>query len=190
MYPGDYYIYSFCTLYFEFYSAVLLILLFSATVFKGNFKTESFNILYVVNFFVAWVSLYNLIYLAMELFLAWYGHNSYEWYVFGPSMIVSFEWYILRMFLSAFMGVLFFNRKLRSSRLFSLFFLIQINLAFIWDMYYYLMKDHLYSFFQTDNQLPVVVKVIQAASIILLLALIYLRSNKRNKLPYPSVLLK
>ncbi len=171
-----------------------VILLFAGTFFKNKVKPESYNLLYVFNTLAAWCSLFFLLALAAEFFMAWYGQNQYEWYAFKENGSWEF-WTVIPIInlLSFILGLLLFFRKFRISIWFTLLFFLSNScffyeriVIFITSLY----RDYLpYSWSAYyENAHPY--NLYSFPLIILLLVLIYLRSKKKGRLPFPSVFLK
>jgi hypothetical protein len=167
-----------------------VILLLTGTLFKSKLKTESYNLLYVFNTMVAWSYLFCFIAYCIELFVLWYGQNPYEWYAFKGNTAY-FRWIMIINFSSSVLGLLMFFRKLRINRWFTLLFFLS-SCAFIYERIVIfitsLYRDYLPSSWSTYYD-PVKTLCLYLL-IILLFVLIYLRANKKRRLPFPSVFLK
>lgn len=173
------------------YTYVVLLLLL-AILIKNKFTAEAKNWLYVFNMIIAYVCLFNMLYLLGELFIAWYGQNSYELQAFveHKSGSTAYTW-ILYCFLLLpdLTSFFFFHRKFRLRIWFVVFFVLVFNSGTIWNWVLQLNKDYLPStwtllsetFWQKLSKwilLPVV------------LMFAYWILNKRKKLPHPSLFFK
>ena len=193
MYAAEYYIYFFSSFYLGIYIFAAIILLIGAIFSKNEFKTESYNLLYVFNTLAAWCSPLGLGFNLIELFIAWYGQNPYEWYAFrtgGSSTNVSWPWLLIKICLPLFWGLLLFFRRLRINRLYTLCFLILLNTGLIEQLIYRFTRDYLPSSWSTYYYEPYSEKIIKYSVILFFLAIIYFIAKKKNKLPYPSLFLK
>jgi hypothetical protein len=187
------YIYFFSSFYLGVYVFAAIILLIGTMFLKNEFKTESYNLLYVFNTLVAWCSPLGLGFYLIELFLAWYGQNPYEWYAFytgSPSTNVSWPWLLIKICLPLFLGLLFFFRRLRVNRLYTLCFLILLNTGLIEQLIYRFTRDYLPSSWSAYYYEPYSEKIIKYSAIFFFLTIIYFIAKKKNKLPYPSLFLK
>jgi hypothetical protein len=150
--------------------------------------------LYVFNTLAAWCSLFFLLALAAEFFMAWYGQNSYEWYAFKENGAWEFWTAIFIINLLSFMlGLFLFFRMLRKSRWFTLLYFLS-TCGFIYErMIIYItsqFRDYLPSSWSTYFD-PIVSRDLYVyAVILLLLVLIYVWAKKKGRLPFPSVFLK
>jgi len=182
----------FVGLYLGMYQLIVILLLIR-TFFKNKIKSASYNLLYVFNTMAAWCSLLLFLAYASEFFMAWYGQDPYEWYAFKGNEDSEFwTWVFVSNILSILLGLLFFFRKLRINRWFTLLFflsgfgffyermIIRITskyrdyLPSSWSTYYDINSWDLYAY----------------GVIILLLVLIYVWAKKKGRLPFPSVFLK
>lgn len=190
IYDPAFYFYFFSGFYLSIYVFAAILLLIGTTFLKATFKAESCNLLYVCNTMAAWCSFYILIYFSVELFMAWYGQNPYEWYSFTPrTAAYSMKWFYFRMYFPYFAGLLLLFRKLRSNRLYTLLFLLFLNIGLI-EKFINRYNDYLPSSWSTNYHEPYSEQFMKYAIAFLLLAIIYFVAKKRNKLPYPSVFLK
>jgi hypothetical protein len=191
----EYYLSSFFGLYMTFYSLTIILIIIGTTFLRKHYKTESFNLLYAFNTLAAWSNLMIFIFLFEELFISWYGQNSYEWYALRQDRL-QISWTIFFIYnLSVFLlGLLFFFRKLRKSKWFTLFFFLLRNIFLFVTIVLYVMnqfRDYLPSNWSTYYDETHYFRYICSYAIILLwLTLIYLRANKKGRLPFPSVFLK
>jgi hypothetical protein len=184
------YFYFFSNFYLSIYVFAAILLLIGASFLKNKFKTESYNLLYVFNTLVAWCSLFILIYFAVDLFVAWYGQNSYQWYYFRPETAAySMKWFYFKMYFPPLIGLFLFIRKLRINRLYTLFFLFFFNIWLI-EKLVNSFRDYVPSSWSTYYQELYSEKFIKYVIAFLLLTVIYFIAKKRNKLPNPSVFLK
>jgi hypothetical protein len=190
-YSLEYYFYFFSSFYLTVYVFAAIIFLSGTTFLKEKYKTESYNLLYVFNTLAAWCVPLGLGFYFIELFVAWYGQNPYEWYAFetGDTSQVSWWWWIIKTAVPLFFGLLLFFRKLRINRAYTLFFLLLLNIGFIERLIYYFSKDYLplsWAVYPTS----ISGGVTKYAMMLCFLLLIYFIAKKKNKLPYPSVFLK
>ena len=178
-------------LFFKIYLIAVIILLVSSWVLKNEYKKETFNFLYVFNTLVAWVYLIYLNNFCGKLFTAWYGQNQYESYIFfEKEFFYSYGVNTLIILLSILTGILFFIRKLRINRLYTVFFLILTNFEKIIIILTSIFRDYLPSswsvyFGETGSK-----KITTWVICLLVLFFIYWIAHKRKKLPYPSLFLK
>jgi hypothetical protein len=174
----------------QLFSFAAILFLIGVTVFKGKYKTASFNLLYVFNTLMAWCCLFVLFFYAGEILVAWYGQNPYEWYALFPKTDPYTATIYLKIYLPPLIGVLLFVRRLRISRLFTAIFLLILNIGLIEKLYFYFSGDYLFSHWSMSGPLEISDIFISYLAILILLFVIYLVAKKRNKLPYPSVFLK
>lgn len=174
---------------------IVAIILLLFTLIKKPYSIESYNLLFVYNTIIPWVSLIGWIYLAVELFLAWYGQNPYEWYSFREGRMASgfnsFSWWLL-LVLHSLTSMLFFIRFLRTSRLFILLHIILVipfnyERVVIWITSLY--RDYLPSSWSQEEK-PWYYIVFEWMFCTIIFCGIYWLLNKRKKLPYPSLFLK
>lgn len=183
------YVYFFSNFYLSVYVFAAITLLIGASFLKDKFKTEAYNLLYVFNTLAAWCSLSILIYFAGDLFMAWYGKNSNELYYFKPEATTYWTaLYYLKMYSPPLVGLLLFFRKLRISRVYTLFFLFFLS-AGIMGKLVDSFGDYLPSSWSAYQESSME-KFIKYATVFLLLGVIYFIAKKRNKLPHSSVFLK
>ena len=173
---------------------VVVTLLLTGTLFKNKIRSGSYNLLFVFNTLVAWCSLFLFIFYVAELFMAWYGQNPYEWYAFRENGNSGhWTWFYIISLLSFLMGLLFFIRKLRIKRWFSLFFLLSLSGSFFEKIVIFITnqyRDYLPSAW-TDLPAEMYYQyMVSFVIIVLLLVLIYVWAKKKGTLPYPSVFLK
>jgi hypothetical protein len=184
----------FCTSTFLMMYQVVAILLLVGTLFKNKIKSESYNLLYVFNTLAAWSSLLVILAYVAELFIAWYGQNPYEWYAFSePADAKYLIWLFIINILSFLLGLLFFFRKLRISRWFTLLFylsccsfLFERIVIFITGLY----RDYLPSSWSVNSGDMYPKYVYSFGLIIILVLTIYVWAKKKRRLPFPSVFLK
>jgi hypothetical protein len=191
----EHYLSSFFGLYMTFYSFAIILILIGATFFKGHYKTESFNLLYSFNTLAAWSNLMIFVFVFEELIVAWYGQNTYEWYAFRQDRFqVSWTFFIIYNLSVFLLGLLFFFRKLRKSKWFTLFFFLFRNIFLFVTIVFYVtnqFRDYLPSAWFTYYSETYYFRYIYSYALILLwLTIIYLRANKKRRLPFPSVFLK
>ena len=170
----------------------IVVLLLIGTLFKNNIKTESYNLLYVLNTLAAWwCSLYVFLAYGTKLFMAWYGQNAYEWYAFN-SNVPDRCWTLISIIsiLSFLLGLLMFFRKLRIKRWFTLLFFLS-NCSFFFERMVIfitsLYRDYLPSSWSAYSEHPYSRYLFSYALIILSLVVIYLWAKKKGRLPFPSV---
>jgi hypothetical protein len=190
-YSLEYYFYFFSGFYLAVYVFPAIILLIGTTFLKGKYKTESYNFLYVFNTLVAWCAPLGLGFYLIELFVAWYGQNPYEWYAFHTDssyVPITWPWIIIHMAVPLFLGLLFFFRKLRVNRWYILIFLLFLNLGSIEKQINNLWTDYKPATWSTGYHEPYHWQLF--GMIIFFLVVIYFIAKKKNKLPYPSVFLK
>jgi hypothetical protein len=188
---NEYCFYFFPSFYFEFYVFAAIILLCGTIFLKDKYKTESYNLLYVFNTLTAWCVLLYLGLGKMDLLTAWYGQEPSEWYAFPTersSPYIGFVWVVMNITVQLFFGLLLFFRKLRISRLYTLFFLLLLNIGIIEILIFY-SKDYLPSSWSV-HPTPITEIIIKYAMMFCFLSLIYFIAKKKNKLPYPSLFLK
>lgn len=181
------------TIFLMIYQSVVIMLLIG-TLFKNKIKSESYNLLYVFNTLAAWSGLLVILAYVAEFFMAWYGHNSYEWFAYR-SNVPDRLWMLLPIinFLSFLLGLLLFFRKLRINRLFTLLFLFS-NCSFLYERIVIfitsLYRDFLPSAWSTYYRNMYPQNLYSIGVIILSLVLIYVWAKKKRRLPFPSVFLK
>lgn len=189
----EYYFYFLSGWYMQLYLIVAIVLLLTTTFLKKNYQTESYNLLYVFNTLLAFFCCINLLFFAGELFVGWYGQDQYEWYAFfGPDTpgAASWKWYIIKLCLSLFCGLLFFFRKLRTKKLLVISFLIVSNVSVLENIYDRFSKDYLPSHWSVSGPIDLSGILVCYLIIVVLLGVIYCIAKKKNKLPYPSAFLK
>ncbi|MGG9960509.1 hypothetical protein [Ferruginibacter sp. SUN106] len=189
----EYYFYFFSGTYMQLHLFAAILFLLGATFLKGNYKTESYNLLYVFNTLAAWCILLYLLFYLGELFLAWYGQNSYEWYAFSSdntSVINTLPWMLVKIYFPVVLGLLLFFRKLRSNRWFTFIFLLVTNIDLIEKLYNRFSRDYLPSYWSFPGLISLLDILLGYLVILILLVVIYFIAKKRNKLPCPSVFLK
>lgn len=166
--------------------ATPLLLIFT---FRKHIKNESWNILYALNTLLAWITLAGICYVVYELWMSIYSQNVYEFYVFQQN--TSLDLYIIWGYglLLNILGLLFFNRRLRINRKFIVIYYIIISLPFLMEVYYFFNKNYLPSSWSLGGEKAWYLHLFPYLLISLLLIFIYLNSNKKKKLPYPSLFL-
>jgi hypothetical protein len=190
MINAEYYIYFFSSSYLDVYVFAALALLLGSTFFKDKFKKESNNLLYVFNTGAAWCSFFILIYSIIDLVIAWYGQNPYEWYAFSPKIDpYPVPLIYIKMYLPTLIGLFLFFRKLRINRIFTSVLLLVLNIGLI-ERLIYAYRGYLPSSWSTYYYEPYSEKIIKYSAAILFVIIIYVIAKKKNKLPYPSVFLK
>ncbi len=170
-----------------------VILLLIGTLFNHKVRSEAYNFLYVFNTMVAWSSLFSVFAYVMELFMAWYGQNPYEWYAFKSGQPDGYRLlYSTLALLSFLIGFLLFFRKLRIKRWLTLLFFIS-NLGLLFERMVIIItglyRDHIptsWSPYSGHTYSSIYSFVI----ILFLLVVIYLWAKKKARLPFPSVFLK
>ena len=173
---------------------VSVFLLLIGTCFKNKVKSESYNLLYVLNTLAAWSSLFIVLAYVAEFFISWHDQNPYAWYAFkGEKTQIYWTWIFSINLLCFALGLLLFFRKLRIKRWFTLlFFLSSCGFVFERIVIYItsLYRDYLPSSWSAyyENWYPLY--LYGFAVIILLLVVIYLWAKKKRRLPFPSVFLK
>ena len=178
-------------LFFKIYLVAVIILLVSSLVLKNEYKKETFNFLYVFNTLVAWVYLIYVIKFCGKLFTAWYGQNQYEQYIFfEKGFFYSYGVNTLIILLSILTGILFFIRKLRINRLYTVFFLILMNFEKIIIILTSIFRDYLPSSWSVYYGETGSKKITTWVICLLVLLFIYWIEHKRKKLPFPSLFLK
>lgn len=186
----EHYINVVTNFYFGFYVFAATALLIGTLFLKDKFKTESYNLLYIFNTGAAWGSFFILIYSAIDLFIAWYGQNPYEWYYFKDDAgVYSIKWFYFRLYFPLLIGMFLFFRRLRIHRLFTIIFLLVSNIGLI-EKIMYTFKDYRPTSWSTYYYEPISEKIIKYSVVFLFLVMIYIIAKKRNKLPHPSVFLK
>lgn len=193
-YSVEYYLNNFFSLYLDFYSIAIIFVLIGATFLKRNYRTESFNLLYTFNTLAAWSNLAIFLLLIMDLFVAWYGQNSYEFYAFRESRFqVSWTIILTHYFFGFATGLLLFFRKPRTNRFITLLFFLS-HCAFLFErIIIYItsqFRDYLPSSWSTYYSISIGRYIYSYAIMMLLLKFIYFRAKKKGRLPFPSVFLK
>lgn len=168
------------------YIAILLLI---AGLFN-YFKKEPYNLLYTACTLLAWVYLFYTLVIGYDFYIGWYGQNNYERWIFIEGSSIGYRFYWYKVAAAFLLGLFFFIRKLRTSVIYIVIFIVIQNIGLIEEI-----------FFPTPAfVLPYPKKWItidsffkQAALFlvtIILLVFIYWRAKKKNRLPYPSVFLK
>jgi hypothetical protein len=156
-----------------------------------KYKGESQNVLYSLNTIIAWFYLLTLTYYLIELFIAWYGQNSYElWAFFEIENIEMNAIFYIRLFLPLLIGLLFFIRRLRKNILLTFIFILLVFYEKILILITSVYRDYLPSAWVQSNNFSYFGKAIELITIFVLLILTYIIANKKGKLPYPSLFLK
>lgn len=188
LYPYLYEIISFLE---NIYKTGLLLFLIISFFSNETFRKETYNWMYVFNFFIGWIYFFSLLVFCKELLMAWYGQNPYEWYAFGNKGVSAYGgvMWVYFLIIPAFGSLLLF-RKLKSSRLFTVFFLM-----IVWLPSLMLLIANLYSDYQPSSWTSGIGENILSSILVwiitaLLIILGYWIMNKRKKLPFPSLFLK
>lgn len=179
-------------LYLSIYSFIAAFSLLGT--FFTKIKTEAFNILFVLNSILPFVCLLFIFNYLGEMFIAWYGQNSYEWYAFkeggqkwysGESLII-----LVSFFLSYVFGLFFFKRKIRINKFATLFYLVVSHLAFFYHYIPGMFRDYLPSEWEIADGFNLWEEILNYVIIICLIVFVYWFYHKKGKLPYPSLILK
>lgn len=182
----------FLTSYFSYYCIAALLLIIARSFIAAKWKMECINWLYSLNTLLLTIDCLFIIQYCLELFLAWYGQNPWEWYVFSP-----YKWssWIL-FFLNYLVVQLFWFKRLKKSTGFSLI-VVAILSAGLWieRLTFYITsmyRDYLPSGWSTSYSFSGQ-EVLQFISKIVFFTTItfatYWIMHKRKKLPFPSALL-
>lgn len=188
VYFSRYFANSFLSLYT--YAVIILI---GLVLIKNKFTSESKNWLYVFNTLMAYVSLLNLLYWVVEIFINWYGQNPYELYAFveykpGPT---AYTWTLYYFLLFPYlMGLFFFYRKSRLRIWFVIIFLIVFNAGTIWYWFLQLGKDYLPSSWSVYYSETFLEKILRWILVPVVIIFTYWILNKRNRLPCSSLFFK
>lgn len=186
----SYKVYRFLSDYFLVYSVAVIGLFIAFLFSKNRRQNETYNLIYVFNTLVAWVTMANILLVFAELFTAWYGQNPYEWYAFRSGEPFSYVRFYTQMALFLFPGLLFFFRRLRVSWILTIIFMLLQISDTIQQVIFSLSADYLPSSWANYERELIKVHTINGAIILLLLLFTYWQSNRREKLPYPSLFLK
>jgi multisubunit Na+/H+ antiporter MnhB subunit len=165
---------------------------------KNKWRYEMINWLYSFNTIVPLFSLLSLIFFVSELFIAWYGQNSYEWYAFSQNrsnVFIPYGWsYWLMLIATYLLPQLFWFRKLRKSITFTLvvvFFLsagVWFERLVIWITSTY--RDYLPSSWSTYHDTNYFTELLLNMFCFAIISFgVYWLLNKRKKLPFPSIIL-
>jgi hypothetical protein len=185
-------------LYLNTYSILILVLIIVYLFVKQSWKNECINWIYVCNSIVPWVTFVNLLSLAAELFIAWYGQNTYEYFVFSQDKVNAFSpygWsYWLMLCLNFLIPLLLWFKRLRKSIVFTIFMILILNAGrwyerlVIWITSYY--RDYLPSSWSTYTERNYLLDFLLGLLYFFLLSgTVYWFFHKRKKLPFPSVIL-
>jgi molybdopterin-containing oxidoreductase family membrane subunit len=157
---------------------------------KGKTRGEIYNLLYVFNTMYAWLSLIVFISFIIELFLAWYGQNPYEWYAFkDQSAPLNLKRFYLKFLVVSIVPFIFFGRKVRINRGITIVVLIITNASYWLAYIKRFFIEYLSSSWSTYYEDPLIEKIAMTFSFLVLFASVYWIALKRKNLPYPSLIL-
>jgi hypothetical protein len=180
----------FNTIYF-YLTILLLAITFLA---KNKYKNEAYNLFYVLNTIVAWCSLYILLYWSIEIFIAWYGQNPYELHAFfEPSFPQNFFWIYCLLLMNIISGLLFFFKKLRINRYYTLYFLLISNIGLLYNLLTFSVwnkKDYLPSNWDKQEFFFDFSLILKCIIVLIWVLVAYYFSFKKNRLPFKSLFLK
>ncbi|HAO47064.1 MAG TPA: hypothetical protein PLZ45_10295 [Ferruginibacter sp.] len=185
----SYRFYRFLSDYILAYTFAVIILFVLFLFLRNRWRNETYNFLYVQNTLLAWINLLTILSNLTELFIAWYGQNTYEWYAFRSGETFSFTRYYTHMALTLLPGLLFFFRRFRTSWLLTIVFVLLQNAGAIGRLFSY-NADYLPSSWSYYPVELIKAHVINSVIITGLLVFLYWWANQRRKLPYPSLFLK
>lgn len=185
-------------LYLNTYSILILVLIIVYLFVKQSWKNECINWIYVCNSIVPWAAFVQLLTYFGELFIAWYGQNPYELYVFSQDRVNAFSpygWsYWLMLCLHYLLPLFLWFKRVRKSIVFTIIMILILNAGFwyerlvIWITSSY--RDYLPSSWSTyteSNYLPDF--LLGLVYFFLLSFAVYWFFHKRKKLPFPSAIL-
>ncbi|CAN5500059.1 hypothetical protein BH11BAC5_BH11BAC5_22800 [soil metagenome] len=181
---------TFYGFFFNIYTVIVIILIGATFLLKEKKARESYNFLYVFNTIFAWLSLIVFMFYVVGLFLSWYGQNPYEWYAF-KSTSTNFGWmeFYLGYFLTTITPFIFFIRKTRVSRKFTIAVVIITHANFLLAYVQNFFRDYQPAAWSTYYEDPWIEKIAKTFFLLIFFAVFYWFANKRKKLPYPSLIL-
>jgi hypothetical protein len=181
---------TFYGFFFTIYSFAVIFLTGITFLVKEKAKGESYNLLYVFNTMYAWFSLIVLMFYVLELFLAWYGQNPYEWYAFTDQSAPSnLKWFYLKFLFVSIVPFIFFIRKIRINRRITIVVLIITHANYLLAYIERFFIDYLPSSWSTYYEDSFLEKIALTFCFLVLFASVYWVAVKRKKLPYPSLIL-
>lgn len=173
------------------HNILMIILLLLLIIKNQNVRNESKNWIYALNTILPVFSLIYFLSLAKELFTAWYGQNPYEWYAFSNQVAwYGIAFFLINLFLSLAMAMLFFIKKFRLNFIFIIIYLIIQNTGLIENLFVNMSRDYLPSSWSTYYEKPFLDIALKWSLPFITIPLTYFFLYKRNKLPYPSIFLK
>jgi len=195
-----YYFYwsAFSNAYLSIYPFAAIVFILFYWFLKNKWKYEMINCLYVFNTIVPFIILINLVFLLAELFFAWYGQNSYEWFAFkeGRGNINSpYGWsFWLLLAGNLLLPQLLWLKKLRKSIIMT-FVIIFFSSFVTWfeRLVIYLTstnRDYLPSSWSTyyDGRSWFLQFILKLGCFLIASSLLYWFFHKRKKLPFQSVI--
>lgn len=172
--------------FFQFHYLLLTLILLSCTfLLTKRFKAEAYNWMYLLNMLIPWVVLVDCTFFISELFLSWYGQNSYELYAFTDTGIGVNAIYILFV-ISTVATFMHFFKGIRTNRLAIALILLLRNAGWLWIKAQEYYGDLLPSSWSNIPE-PFFQQLIHWLLFAGILGLTYWWLFKRNKLPCPSI---
>ena len=107
---------NFVTVFLYSYTFIIILLLIGSLL-KKEIKNEAFNLMYVINFLMAWMTILSMLIYAYDLFTAWYAQNQYEVWVFSEKGYVEDTWGLVYLLISICLVVIFYHIANKKKRL-------------------------------------------------------------------------
>jgi len=185
------YWYIFPAFFYKIYTGSVILLIVLTLLFQDKKKGESYNFLYVFNTVFLWLSVTDFLIYLGDLFIAWYGQNSYEWYSFyDQSGSLSPRSFIIRFVIINITPFIFFLGKARANRVITMILLIIGHSGYLYLLLQNLFRDYLPSSWSTYTEESISQRIVLWFCLVLLVMFTYWIAHKRKKLPYSSIILK
>ena len=173
---------------FAFFSAfnnvyhIAIPFLLAFTVLRKKIKSEGWNGLYVFNTILFLTQLTILLNYGFTVFMAWYGQSSYEFFVFKSTYTGSLY---LVLFCLQFIPLLFYWRKLRVARFFTIICYLCLSLGWVVQKLFSYRRDYLESNWSVNYDIDKTSDYILVySSVFIVIVVVYFIGSKRKRLPY------